>query len=48
MTGFLHGWLAAAALVICTGKIVGVISEKQPVPHRLLAAAGVLAAGTLP
>jgi hypothetical protein len=48
MTGFLPGWLAAAALAICTGKIVGVISEKQPVPHWLLAAASVLAAGTIP
>ena len=48
MTGFLPGWLAAAALVICTGKIVDVIGEEQPVPRWLLPAAAMLAAGTLP
>jgi hypothetical protein len=40
--------LAAAALVICTGKIVDVIGEEQPVPRWLLPVAGLLAAGTLP
>jgi hypothetical protein len=48
MTGFLPGWLATAALVICTGKIVDVIGQKQPVPRWLVPAAIVLAAGTLP
>jgi hypothetical protein len=48
MTSFLPGWLAAAALVICTGKIIDVIGEQQSVPRWLLPAAAVLAAGTLP
>jgi hypothetical protein len=47
MIGFLPGWLAVAALVICTGKLVDVVREKQSVPRWLLPAAGVLAAGTL-
>jgi hypothetical protein len=48
MTSLLPGWLAVAALVICTGKIVDVIREKQSVPRWLLLVAGGLAAGTLP
>jgi hypothetical protein len=47
MTSLLPGWLAVAALVICTGKLVDVVREKQSVPRWLLPAAGVLAAGTL-
>jgi hypothetical protein len=48
MIGFLPGWLAVTALVICTGKLVDVVREKQPVPRWLLLVAGVLAAGTPP
>jgi hypothetical protein len=36
-----------AALVICAGKVAGVIGQKQPVPRWLLPVAGMLVAGTL-
>jgi hypothetical protein len=48
ITGFLPGWLAAAALVICTGKIAEIVGEEQAVPGWLLLVAVLLAVGTLP